>query len=148
LLEAFHTDEICPDQFSKVVDIMLPAFQKRIVHQKPIMWISKSTRLDLAGFQKLSVQLKEICNPRGAKNLDWPAFKSIVKIKKAFCTKRVIDNYIKKLLKGQYEKILISCQTLSRPKPNKLSHFSPVIISFPCSFKSHGIPTHRKMLEL
>jgi hypothetical protein len=40
--------------------------------------------LDLAGFQKLSVQLKEICNPRGAKNLDWPAFKSIVKIKKAF----------------------------------------------------------------
>jgi hypothetical protein len=80
LLEAFHTGEICPDQYSEVVDIMLPAFQKRFVHQKPIMWISKPTRLDLAGFQKLSVQLKEICNPRGANNLDVPAFKSIVKI--------------------------------------------------------------------
>jgi hypothetical protein len=59
---------------------VLPAFQKRIVHRHPICRISKLARLPLAGFQKLSVQLQDICNPIGAKDLNSPVLKSFQQI--------------------------------------------------------------------
>jgi hypothetical protein len=37
---------------SKVVGAVMPAFQKRIVHQQPKCQISKPVRLPLAGFQR------------------------------------------------------------------------------------------------
>jgi hypothetical protein len=40
--------------------------------------------LALAGFQKLSVQLPEICYPVGAKDLNFPVIKNFLQIQKLF----------------------------------------------------------------
>jgi hypothetical protein len=42
----------------------------------------KIGKLALAGFQKLSAQLREICYPIGAKDLNSPVFKSVSQIQK------------------------------------------------------------------
>jgi hypothetical protein len=62
------------------VGTMLPPFQKSIVHRQSICRISKPVRLPLAGFQKLSMQLRDICRPIGAKNLNSPVLKSFQQI--------------------------------------------------------------------
>jgi hypothetical protein len=61
------------NQLSNVVGTVLPAFQKRLLHLKPI-WIPKPGR-----FPPLSVQPEEIYVPIGAKDLTLP-----VEIQKAF----------------------------------------------------------------
>jgi hypothetical protein len=65
-----------------VVGAVLPVFQKRTVHQQPVCKTSKLARLALAGFQKLSVQLRDICNPIGAKDLNSPILKCFQEIQK------------------------------------------------------------------
>jgi hypothetical protein len=44
----------------------------------------KIGELALAGFQKLSAQLREICYPIGAKDLKTPVLKSFSQIQKVF----------------------------------------------------------------
>jgi hypothetical protein len=44
----------------------------------------KIGELALAGFQKLSAQLQEICYPIGAKDLNSPVLKSFSQIQKVF----------------------------------------------------------------
>jgi hypothetical protein len=44
----------------------------------------KTSEMALAGFQKLSAQLREICYPIGAKDLNLPVLKSFSQIKKVF----------------------------------------------------------------
>jgi hypothetical protein len=73
---------IASGRLSKVVGAVLAVFQKRTVYQQPVCKISKLTRLPLAGFQKLSVQLRDICNPIGAKYLNSPILKSFQQIQK------------------------------------------------------------------
>jgi hypothetical protein len=55
---------------------------KAFVHWQPICRISKLLRLSLAGFQKLSVQLGDICDTIGAKDLNSPVLKSFRQIQK------------------------------------------------------------------
>jgi hypothetical protein len=66
---------------SKVVGAVLPAFKTRIVHRQTICRISNLARLPIAGFQKLSVQLGDICHPIGAKDLNYPVLKAFSKLK-------------------------------------------------------------------
>jgi hypothetical protein len=44
----------------------------------------KTGEMALAGFQKLSAQLREICYPTGAKDLNSPVLKSFLLIQKVF----------------------------------------------------------------
>jgi hypothetical protein len=49
------------------------------------LWLAlKICELALAGFQKLSAQLREICCPIGAKDLNWLILKSFLQIQKLF----------------------------------------------------------------
>jgi hypothetical protein len=84
-LKAFRTGAIATGQLSKVVGAVLLAFQKRIVHQQPICWISKPARLSLAVFQKLSVQLRNLSSNR-SKGFDHTSFEKLSTNSKAFGT--------------------------------------------------------------
>jgi hypothetical protein len=64
------------------VGIVLPAFQKKRIKMKTYFLVSKPARLKFAGFQKLLVQLREICNPIGAKDLNLPILKSFQQVHK------------------------------------------------------------------
>jgi hypothetical protein len=64
-----------------MVGTVLFAFKKRIVHRQPNCRTSKPAKLPIAGFQKLSVQLQDICHPIGAKDLNSPVFKVFSKFK-------------------------------------------------------------------
>jgi hypothetical protein len=57
---------------------VLLAFQESIVDWKHSWQIELLTRLVLAGFQMLLVQLREICCPIGAKKLNLPVFKRLL----------------------------------------------------------------------
>ncbi len=101
----FKTGEIAIGRLSKVVGAVLPAFQKRIVRRQPICQISKPVRLPLAGFQKLSAQLWDICFPIGAKDLNSPVLKRFQKIQKLLAptVKNLIIQFkLKELLKKLY----------------------------------------------
>jgi hypothetical protein len=51
----------------------------------PALWPAfKTGELALAGFQKLSAQLREICYPIGAKYLNLPVLKNFSQIQKVF----------------------------------------------------------------
>jgi hypothetical protein len=76
------TGKIATGRLLKVVGAVLPAFQKRIVRRQPICRISKPVKLPLAGFQKLSAQLWDICYSIGAKDLNSPVLKRFQKIQK------------------------------------------------------------------
>jgi hypothetical protein len=67
---------------SKVDGAVLPAFQKRIVHRQPICQISKLVRLLPSWFLKALVQLQDICNTIGAKDLNSPVLKGFQQIQK------------------------------------------------------------------
>jgi hypothetical protein len=70
-----------PGRLSKVAGAALPAFQKRIVNRKHTYLADlDSGELALAGSQKLSAQLQEICNSIGAKDLNSPVLKSFSQI--------------------------------------------------------------------
>jgi hypothetical protein len=62
----------------------LPAFQKRIVKSETYLMDFKTSEIALAGFQKLLAQLREICYPIGAKDLNLQVMKSLSQIKKLF----------------------------------------------------------------
>jgi hypothetical protein len=47
----------------------------------------KTAKLTLAGFQKLSAQLQEICYPIGARDLNLPVLKHFSQIQKLFTPK-------------------------------------------------------------
>jgi hypothetical protein len=64
------TGKIGSCRFSKSVSWLWPAF--------------KTGEIALAGFQKLSTQLREICYPVGAKDLNSPVLKSFSQIQKVF----------------------------------------------------------------
>jgi hypothetical protein len=49
----------------------------------------KIGKLALAGFQKLSAQLREICYPKGAKDLKSPFLKSFSQIQKLFANSKL-----------------------------------------------------------
>jgi hypothetical protein len=66
----------------KVVGAVWSAFQKRIVYQQPICWISKQARLPLAVSQKLLVQLREICHPIGLKDFNSLVLRRLQQIQK------------------------------------------------------------------
>jgi hypothetical protein len=54
---------------------------------KSAIWLwpaFKTGELALAGFQKLSAQLREICYPIGAKDLNSPVLKSFLQIQEVF----------------------------------------------------------------
>jgi hypothetical protein len=56
-------------------------------HSKSASWLwpaFKTGEMALAGFQKLSAQLREICHPRVAKYLNSPILKSFSQIQKVF----------------------------------------------------------------
>jgi hypothetical protein len=65
----FKTGNIIPGELSTVAGTGLPAFQTRKVLRKYIWPVQKPPKLAVASFQKLTVQLLEICYPRGAKDL-------------------------------------------------------------------------------
>jgi hypothetical protein len=72
-----------------VVGATLLAFQKIIVHWQPICRILKPARLPLAGFQKFSAQIGDICWSTGAKDMNSPVLKSFEENSKSFGTKRL-----------------------------------------------------------
>jgi hypothetical protein len=68
--------------------LALAGFQNRQVgsgrHLKSANWLwpaFKISEMALAGFQKLSAQLQEICYPIGAKDLNLPLLKAFRKFK-------------------------------------------------------------------
>jgi hypothetical protein len=73
------TDEIGLGRLSKLAGTALPAFLKRIVQLETYGGL-KTRELALAGFQKLSEQLQEICCPIGANDLKSPVLKSFKQI--------------------------------------------------------------------
>jgi hypothetical protein len=82
LLKAFKTCKLGPGRLSKAASVVLLAFQKVIFHQKQIGGFKNQQELGgPADFPKLSVQLRIILYPIGAKDLNSLAFKSFVQIK-------------------------------------------------------------------
>jgi hypothetical protein len=69
-LAGFQNWRVGSGRLSKSVSWLWPAF--------------KIGELALAGFQKLSAQLQEICYPKGAKDLKLPFFKKLFANSKAF----------------------------------------------------------------
>jgi hypothetical protein len=63
-------------------------------------------------FQKLSAQLREICYPMGAKDLNSPVIKSFLQIQKVFALngEEFINSY---KIKGTVKQIIIICRTFS-----------------------------------
>jgi hypothetical protein len=75
----------------KIGELALAGFQNRRIGSgclsKLASWLwpaSKTGKLALAGFQKLLAQLREICYPIGAKDLNLPVLKSFSQIQKVF----------------------------------------------------------------
>jgi hypothetical protein len=75
----------------KIGELALAGFQYRRVGSgclsKSASWrwpAIKNGELALADFQKLSAQLREICYPIGAKDLNSPVLKSFSQIQKVF----------------------------------------------------------------
>jgi hypothetical protein len=79
------TGEIGPNWLSKVAGAALPAFQERIVLLEICKADFKTSELALTGCQKISVQLREICHPIGAKDLNSPVLKSFSQNQKLLC---------------------------------------------------------------
>jgi hypothetical protein len=69
-LAGFQNWQVGSGCLSKLANWLWPAF--------------KAGEMALAGFQKLSVQLREICYPIGAKDLNSPVLKSFSQIQKVF----------------------------------------------------------------
>jgi hypothetical protein len=75
----------------KIGELALAGFQNRRVGSgclsKVASWLwpaFKTGKIALASFQQLSVQLREICYPIGAKDLNSPVLKSFSQIQKVF----------------------------------------------------------------
>jgi hypothetical protein len=75
----------------KIGELALAGFQNRRVVSgrlsKSASWLwpaFKICELILSGFEKLSAQLREICYPKGAKNLNSLVLKSFPQIQKLF----------------------------------------------------------------
>jgi hypothetical protein len=75
----------------KIGELALADFQNRRVGSgflsKSASWLwpaFKTGKMALASFQKLSAQLREICYPIGAKDLNSPVLKSFLQIQKVF----------------------------------------------------------------
>jgi hypothetical protein len=75
----------------KIGELALASFQNQRVGfgclSKSASWLwpaFKSGEMALAGFQTLSAQLREICYPIGAKDLNSPVLKSFSQIQKVF----------------------------------------------------------------
>jgi hypothetical protein len=65
------------------VGTVLPAFQKRLLHLKPI-WISKPGRLPPCWFSKaVGATLRNLCSNR-SKGFDLACFEKLQEIQKAF----------------------------------------------------------------
>jgi hypothetical protein len=78
----------------KIGELALARFQNRQVGfgclSKSVSWLwpaFKTGEMALASFQKLSAQLRVICYPTGAKDLNSPVFKSFSQIQKVFALK-------------------------------------------------------------
>jgi hypothetical protein len=67
-------------QLSKSASWLWPAFK---IGELALVAFQNS-ELALASFQNLSAQLREICYPRGAKDLNSPVLKSFSQIQKVF----------------------------------------------------------------
>jgi hypothetical protein len=75
----------------KISKLALAGFQNRRVGSgclsKSASWLwpaFKTGKISLVSFQKLSAQLREICYPIGAKDLNSPVLKSFSQIQKIF----------------------------------------------------------------
>jgi hypothetical protein len=75
----------------KISELALAGFQNRRAGSgclsKSVSWLwpaFKTGKMALVGFQKLSAQLREICYPIGAKDLNLPVLKSFLQIQKVF----------------------------------------------------------------
>ncbi len=66
-------DEIGPGLLSKVAGAVLPNFQERTINRTYLTDL-KTGKVNPGRFQKLSVQLREIYYPKGAKALESPGF--------------------------------------------------------------------------
>jgi hypothetical protein len=99
--------------------LALASFQNRRVGSgclsKSASWLwpaFKTGELALAGFLKLSAQLREICSPIGTKDLNSPVLKSFSQIQKVFALngKELLNQY---KIKGTVKRIMNICRTFS-----------------------------------
>jgi hypothetical protein len=91
LRKAFENQQDRPLPAFKIGELALVGFQNQRVGSgclsKSASWLwpaFKTGVLALAGFQKLLGQLREICYPIGAKDLNSPVLKSFSQIQKVF----------------------------------------------------------------
>ncbi len=106
-----------------------------IFHQQPICRIQNQQELPLGSFQKLSVQIREICLPKGVKDWIRPFWKAFSKYK-SFChltanilliwykikgTVQIFSNICWiSLLTKTYQTILLILNLISCPSPFKM----------------------------
>jgi hypothetical protein len=79
------------DRQDRLSELAIASFQNRRVGSGCLsksaswLWLAfKTGKMALDGFQKLSAQLREICYPIGAKDLNSPVLKSFMQAQKVF----------------------------------------------------------------
>ncbi len=110
------------------------AFQKRIVLWKHVWRFGKPAQSTLTGFQKFSVQLREICYPTGEDDLNLTVLKAFSKFK-SFGAKRFRTYKFIIKVKEKFKIIMNICRTLSLQRPIQPYHLNRILISFRSTFK-------------